>query len=194
MAYRHNLADILEIMGYTPYVDFVIVDNLDGGSPSNNPQITEWKAGLPIPTEQDVEDAWNTYLGSASRLDELKANARNLIDISAEKARHRYITGGDGQAMTYLEKGNEAADYIAAGYPIMGSPPEYPFVHADSVAFGIIHQEAADQIVAQKSTWVAVGAQIEQERLNGKNTVTNATDESEINTARDNTITALEAI
>ena len=96
--------------------------------------------------------------------------------------------------MVYQEKAEEAADYVAAGYPTIGSPNEYPFVHADSIAFGITHQAAADAIVAQKAVWVSVGAQIEQERLGGKKAIDDASDEDGVNAARDAAVTALEAI
>lgn len=127
-------------------------------------------------------------------LNDHKASARKEIDRAAETARARYITLGSGQAMSYQEKGEEAADYVAAGYPVIASPVDYPFVYADSIAFGITPQEAADAILAQKAAWVAIGAQIEQERLGGKNAVTTAGDEAAVDAAVAAAVAALEVI
>jgi hypothetical protein len=126
--------------------------------------------------------------------EEQKTMANIEIDTAAEHARSRYVTYGSGQAMTYQEKGEEAADYAAAGYPTLGDPPEYPFIYADSIAFGITPQQAADQILAQKAAWVAIGSAIERIRLTGKKNITTAINTDEIKTIKEATITELNSI
>lgn len=127
-----------------------------------------------------------------------KMYAIKTIEAVAETARRRYITDGAGQAMTYQEKGEEAADYVAAGYPAAtGSPPTYagyPFIQAEVEATGKTSTQAADDIIAQKSVWIAVGATIEKERVGGKKAVNEATTNQGVTTARDNAVSALDAI
>ena len=139
---------------------------------------------------------------------DVKKLAKEAIDEAAEAARLRYITYGSGQAMAYQEKGDEAADFIAAGYPVgspsgspigsvIGSPvslPGYPFIEAEVKATGKTPRQAADDIVAQKAAWVAVGATIEQSRLGGKKKVDEALDAADVNNERDDAIAELNAI
>lgn len=194
MAYRYNLAEVLTIMGYTPYVDFVVADYLDGGSPtSNNPQIVEWNAGSPKPTEQEVEDAWTSYLDSSELLNSLKLDAKYEIDSTAENVRAKYITSHPGQIGVYNEKYLDAKAYVDAGYPsISGSV--YPFVQGEAAAMGATLQEAADLIVATREAWIALAAQIEEERRRGKINVDSATSKTEIDNAKQTTLDNLTVI
>ncbi len=118
--------------------------------------------------------------------------ANERIDTTAERARLRHVTPGSGQAMAYQEKGEEAADYIAAGYP--ADLTSYPFIQAEVNATGKTATEAADDIITQKAAWVTVGASIEEERLAGKKAVTDATTVSGVLSAYETAIAALDAI
>lgn len=122
-------------------------------------------------------------------LPQLKRNACNSIDTRAEQVRQRYITVGDGQAQTYIEKANEAADFAAAGYP--SDLSNYPFIQADVDAYQITAKEVADNILAKRSEWIHIGSQVERERLMGKRLISNATDEDEVDVILQDTIDSL---
>ena len=125
-------------------------------------------------------------------LDELKLYSRYMIDVTAERARLRYITDGAGQASVYQEKAAEADAYITAGYPV--DLTSWPFIQAEVNATGLTSTQAADAIVAQRNTWRILGANIEEERLGGKAAVNAAVDEAGIVLARSTAIVALDAI
>lgn len=88
------------------------------------------------------------------------------IDEIAGVVRSRHITAVSGQAETYLAKYEDALRYIADGYPADAAP--YPFVHGEAVTFAQTAQLVADNIVAKREAWVAMGVQIENLRLKGK--------------------------
>lgn len=127
-------------------------------------------------------------------LDDLKSEAKNEVDIVAERVRQQYITQGDGQSMTYLEKRQEAEAYKLAGYPTIGSPNQYPHLTAEANATSQTEQQIADLVIATKDAWIAKSAEIEGVRMGGKKNIDDAVDETGINTARDNAVTSLEAL
>lgn len=184
-----NLVEILLYMGFNES-DFSVYDDLDG----SGPYIKDWYSGSPQPTTSELTTAETNWLAeqTAQQLPLAKQNAMIQIDIIAEQARLRYITDGAGQSQIYQEKADQAADYVASGYPVDTSG--YPFVQADADVYSITPTVAADNILLKRSEWITVGVQIEQERLNGKNTISNATDVASVNTIRDSTIAALNLI
>ena len=121
-----------------------------------------------------------------------QASAFNRIDQRAERARLRHITGGIGQALVYQEKAEQAVDYITAGYP--SDLSSYPHLQAEANATGKDSVQIANDILTQRSAWIAIGADIEEARLRGKKAVREATDIDSIIAARDATITALDAV
>lgn len=121
-----------------------------------------------------------------------QASAFNRIDQCAERARLRHITGGIGQALVYQEKAEQAVDYITAGYP--SDLSSYPYLQAEANATGKNSIQIADDVLTQRSAWIAVGADIEEARLRGKKTIREATDIDSITTTRDATIAALDAL
>ena len=121
-----------------------------------------------------------------------QATAFNRIDQSAERARLRHITGGIGQALVYQEKAEQAVDYIAAGYP--SDLSSYPYLQAEANATGKDSTQIANDILTQRSMWIAIGADIEEARLRGKKAVREATDIDSITVARDATITILNEV
>lgn len=152
------------------------------------------------PTQQQLDDALAAYVATHDSvyLPQCRELAKDLIDGAAGEARRRHITSVPGQAETYAEKGEEAADYVAAGYPApTGSPPEYvgyPFIQAEVEATGKTSTQAADDILAQKSAWITIGAAIEKERIGGKTNVDAASDVASIESIRDAAVAALDAI
>ena len=125
-------------------------------------------------------------------LEEHRAQAVYELEKGTEAIRGKFVTRGPGQSMTYQEKGDEAADYVAAGYPADLST--YPFLQAEVNATGQTAAEAADTILAQKSAWIVVGAAIEEERLKGKINIAAATDRDGMDAAKDAALAAMEAI
>lgn len=171
-----NIALALEELGYVNIVDFEV-----HGDDEN--VIAVWNHGDAQPDTPTLSAAYLTFYKRAGRF---------LIDVTAEQARLRYVTAGSGQAMVYLKKGDEADAYVLAGYPADTSG--YPFIEAEINATGKTKEVAADDIVAQRNAWVILGASIEEERLGGKKAIDDATDEAGVDTARDATIIALDAI
>jgi len=125
-------------------------------------------------------------------LQEERLMANRRIDNIAENARLRYITGGAGQSMIYQEKAKQADAYVAAGYP--ADTTNYPMIQSESNATGNNTTDAADGIIAQRDTWLIIGAEIEEARLTGKAGVTAATTVTTITTSKDDAVAILEAI
>ncbi len=131
-------------------------------------------------------------LAAARTLEDARAEGKLVIDASAGRARSRYITTAPGQEMTYLEKSEQAADYVTAGYPADTS--NYPFIQAEMNATGLSKEDAADGILAQKSAWIAIGVQIEEHRLGGKAAVDAATDLAGVDSAVAAAVALLDAV
>lgn len=173
-----------------------ILTETQNGLPSNWVFLGTYNlADLPsAPTEFWSWDAVNNLIvvDDTQELLTAKTEAKRLVDEAAEQARLRYVTTGSAQAMVYQEKSDEAADYAAAGYPI--DLTTYPFIQAEVNATGKTSQQAADDILSQRSAWIAIGAQIEQDRLTGKMNIDAATTIDGINSARDSAINILNLI
>lgn len=125
---------------------------------------------------QDVLSPYGIYVGLA----QVKAGLKAKIDAAAEAERLRYITGGAGQAMTYQRKADEARACLTATDPM---PADYPMLAAE---IGISAEDLAGvaQIVnAAYEAWLAVGSQIEAERLGTKAAIDAATTVEEASAA-----------
>lgn len=182
-----NLIFALEQLGYLNIDDFEIDFN------GTEFVISKWQHANPQPTLLELEQAWNDWqVANPVDLTLRRLEAKVEVDRVAERARLKYVTFGSGQAMTYAEKSDEAADYVAAGYPVDLS--SYPFLQAEVNATGKTPVAAADDILMQKSAWIVVGAAIEEARLLGKKNIDAAGTENEITLARDNAVAALEAL
>ena len=133
------------------------------------------------PTLMTVAEIWDTLYGGEAKRD---------IDRAAEQARLRHITPGAGQAMIYQEKAEQAADFVAAGYPANTSG--FPLIQTEMDAMQYTKEEAADSILAQRTAWITLGAAIEQVRLAGKKAITDAGSLENIETVRAATCNALD--
>lgn len=80
----------------------------------------------------------------------------SLVDQEAEAERSRYITPGNGQAMTYEEKHRQA---LAGGGPM---------ISAEADALGMTVQEVIDSVLTARAQWEQIGSQIEAARLKAK--------------------------
>jgi len=183
-----NIILALEQLGYTNVEDFEVHVKDDG-----TVFLRDWHHLDPEPDTATLEQAWADWqVANPTDLTQKRTDAKANIDRAAEQARLRFITWGTGQAMTYSEKSDEAADFVAAGYPADVS--SYPFIQAEMNALGETATEVADRILAKKSAWITAGAAIEEIRLKGKNDIDDAMDEAEILSVRDTTISALGAL
>ncbi len=185
-----NIIIALEQLGYINQTDFLV----DWDEFSNSFTIQEWNHTDPQPNQVSLDAAWADWLvdNPELTLTDIKDEAKLIVDQTAESTRLKYITSGSGQAMTYIVKAEEAADYITAGYPVNLTP--YLFIQAEVNATGKTNIQAADDIIATKALWKTIGAQIEEVRIFGKINIDGQSDEVGIAAARDHTISDLNAI
>ncbi|MFT0891009.1 hypothetical protein [Pseudochelatococcus sp. G4_1912] len=133
-----------------------------------------------IPCDEGVSIGWN-YSDDVFTapvlppvdLDALKVALKAAVDAAAEVERHRYITSGSGQAMTYQAKAAEAlryADPDGAG--------EYPFLSMEVGITGATLADVAGVVLNMHNQWQAIGSQIEQARLSAKAQIDAAPDEA----------------
>lgn len=107
-------------------------------------------------------------------LDQWKFRLSARIDEAAERARLRYITGGSGQAMTYQQKAQEAAEVLSlVGYGEIDAS-HFPLLSAEVGITAPTLIEVAQVVDYAYQTWRVVGAQIEALRLGGKASVSTA--------------------
>lgn len=182
---NHNVVDIMRLVGIAPTVS----------PPIDQPDIHWMRDGVLFVndvTQQALDDAYAEYkttFVAPNLLDVYKDNAKRSIDATAGQARSKYITTAPGQAEVYIMKADEANRFIAAGYP--GTVDDYPFITAEAVATGKTVQVAADDIVAAKTAWIALGATIEQIRLTAKKNVGSAASEAAVDLIVNDTHLAL---
>lgn len=98
-------------------------------------------------------------------LEAIKAALKASIDSAAETERRKYITTGSGQAMTYMQKADEASRYLAASDPV---PADYPLLAAEIGITAPTLAEVAAIVNAAFTQWQQIGAAIEAARLGTK--------------------------
>jgi hypothetical protein len=141
---------------------------------------------------EGLEDdaALEALVAAYDELPSSRATAAAAIDAKAEAVRLRYITGGAGQASTYLVKERQAEEFRAAAYA-----GEVPLMIAAEVeATGLTAQQAADLILAQRDFWMVKGADIERERRRGKVNVDAAVSAAAADAAAGAAIAALDLL
>lgn len=145
------------------------------------------------PSPLHVLDVINkTWILPANHLDTIKKNAKDTIDNKAGTIRGKYITTSPGQSETYAAKYEDAKAYAAAGYP--ANAESYPWVKADSEAYGTTPKKSADKIITLRDAWTNVGVAVEKARLTGKKQVEGATTEEQIQQIVKQTCDALELL
>jgi len=88
------------------------------------------------------------------------------INYAAGKAHSRHTVSNIGQMMVYQEKADEAADFVAARYPV-NLLSSYPLLEAEVNATGKTAQHVADGIIEQRAKWLHIAAEIEEIRMRG---------------------------
>lgn len=109
---------------------------------------------------------------------ELKAR----IDAAAEAERLKYITPGEGQAMTYQQKVDEARAYKAASDP---RTADYPVLASEVGITAETLDGVADIVLAAFAQWQQIGAMIESIRLGAKRDIDAAENETAAHTIID---------
>ncbi|ABS15012.1 hypothetical protein I6H96_06590 [Brucella anthropi] len=130
----------------------------------------------------DVEVGWHIEGGEFSppvmpqtNLVQLKSWLKNEVDAAAETERLKYITPGDGQAMTYQQKVTEAQALKATSNPQVSY---YPLLSSEVGITAETLSDVADIVLAAFAMWQQIGAAIEGIRLGAKIDIDAAADEA----------------
>lgn len=108
-------------------------------------------------------------------LSEIKAALKQDVDARAEAERLKYITPGNGQAMTYQQKVAEAQAFKAASNP---QPSDCPILSSEVGITADTLDEVANIVLAAFAQWQQIGAMIESIRLGAKRDIDAAQDEA----------------
>jgi hypothetical protein len=91
----------------------------------------------------------------------LKTALKRQIDEAAETVRLAYITPGDGQAMVYARKEQEARRYF-------DTEEVGPHIAAEAIRLGISEEDVATLFLTMAEAWATASTAIEDARLRGK--------------------------
>ncbi len=108
-------------------------------------------------------------------LAEIRSALKADIDTAAELERLKYITPGNGQAMTYQQKVTEAQAFKVASTP---KASDYPILSSEMGITAETLDGVADIVLAAFAQWQQIGAMIESIRLGAKRDIDNAEDEA----------------
>lgn len=136
-----------------------------------------------------LADGWNE-VPQYDLLADAKENAKFLIDIASGKARARRVSVGDLMDQEYIRAYEEAKAFKAAGY--LGLVPVSVQAWAD--AKGWTAPLAADDILNKRDQWMTALDDIRAIRIRKKAAVETALSLSDVATARDAAIAALDLV
>lgn len=124
--------------------------------------------GGPALVEGEWRQAWTARAETLEELAAAKAGALLAIDVQAETARLRFITGGAGQSLEYAATEAEARAFVAAGG--VGAAEDFPWLEAERQAMGgtATLAEIAATTVGLADAWKAIGSTIKQLRRGAK--------------------------
>ena len=181
---------------YTPPADTAELryEDLTGTDPMPEAGWTWNGSAYEAPPADPPGDDPDPVVPDPPTLQEVKDEAKRLVDSEAALARVKYTTGIIHQGSVYVLKADQAQAFKDAGYP-SGSIDDYPWIKEEADGLGDTYQDTADGILAKRDSWADVlGPAIERERLVGKKNIDDAVDETAVTTAKDAAITALQAI
>lgn len=101
----------------------------------------------------------------------IRASLKTQVDVAAEVERLKYITPGEGQALTYQRKVEEAKRAITEEEP---APVDYPMLAASIGVDGDTVKEIASIVLAMDGGWAVIGSAIEKIRLSAKKAIDDA--------------------
>lgn len=147
--------------------------NINGGSLAGIEWVDQEQAR---PTDAEI-----TAKIEEIRLPLIKAGLSRRVDDDAERERLRYITPGAGMAMTYQEKKDQAVAVIAMGEAAANALPnngaqEFPTLSASVPVEASSLYAAAQVVIARYEAWAAISRGIELARMNGKKSISDASD------------------
>lgn len=154
MKYFHMIVDGREVWGSGPVLPEKATEMSE----------TEWQIGIDAARMQP-----------AATLEQIKSALKVGIDVAAEAERLKYITPGNGQAMTYQQKVAEAQAFKAATNP---KASDYPILSSEVGITAETLAEVADIVLAAFAQWQQIGALIESIRLGAKRDIDAAEDEA----------------
>lgn len=154
MKHFHMIVDGREVWGSAP----------DLPEDATEMSETEWQAGIDAARQQP-----------AATLEQIKSTLKAGVDVVAEAERLKYITPGNGQAMTYQQKVAEAQAYKAASNP---KAADYPILSSEVGITAETIDAVADIVLAAFAQWQQIGAAIESIRLGAKRDIDVAQDEA----------------
>ncbi|MCX2699269.1 hypothetical protein [Ochrobactrum chromiisoli] len=118
----------------------------------------------------------NPQGGESPSLADIKRQLAKQVDTAAENERLKYITPGNGQAMTYQQKVAEAQAFKAATSP---QAADYPLLSSEIGITAETLDEVANIVLGAFAQWQQIGAMIEAVRLGAKRDIDAAEDEAE---------------
>lgn len=113
-----------------------------------------------VQSDAALDDVLLPY-GIHTTLAVLKAETIARINEAAEQCRGKYITPGDGQMMTYLEKITQARACLAVQSP---QAADYPMLAAEIGITSPTLVGVAEIVVAAYNQWLVIGSAIEATR------------------------------
>lgn len=122
-------------------------------------------------------------------IETIKADYKRRVDHEAEQRRLQYITPGDGMAMVYREKFEQAqaveemGQAAAEGLTSSEYHAAFPLLSADVDTGGVSLWTAAQDVISAYMQFVQVSSEIEVTRLQGKATIDVAPDEAAVKAA-----------
>ncbi len=138
-------------------------------------------------TQSDLESAVGDYDHDAALIENAVKSAINAIDQAADSKRAEYITDILGQPVVYRQKYEEVLDYRSSG-------TAGQYMQAEATRRGITVDALATEIENTRAQWLSIDAQIEAERVGGKQDVRDATDVASVEAARDAAVSAIEVL
>lgn len=161
----------------------------------NDSSFKEWKDAGGVPTRWPTDDEgeqteaslhaviqpYGLFVGLAA----YKDAAIRRINEAAEHCRSKYITTGDGQAMTYLEKINQARSCVAVSSP---EARDYPMLAGEIGITAPTLVGVAEAVINAYNQWLVIGSAIEAIRMAANAEVANSGTKDEVNSAIENII------
>lgn len=154
---------------------------IDGVSVGSRADKSSWRVAFKPEATDEQKAAAASVVAAFNPLTIHKSELRKKVDDDAERERLRYITPGAGMAMTYQEKKDQAVAVIAMGEAAANALPnngaqEFPTLSASVPVEASSLYAAAQVVIARYEAWAAISRGIELARMNGKKSISDASD------------------
>ncbi|OOO15664.1 hypothetical protein [Agrobacterium pusense] len=126
---------------------------------------------------QEVLSPHGVFMASITGLAALQTAMKAVVDARAESERLKYITPGQGQALTYQRKSEEARRAALEDNP---RADDFPLLAASLGIEGDSIAQIAELVLTQDAAWASVGSAIERDRLMAKRAIDAATTPTKI--------------